>query len=123
MIGWLVTVTKAEENGGGLVAKWLDHPNYGHFYRALRDLEKEGKALCIHDGGGYPYKFTAKAADVMPLIEKGLSERPEYDKNGSFWMMGHGVHPDIPVMTTKSTTELPAYSPDETLFLELWDLS
>jgi hypothetical protein len=123
MIGFLVEVTKTKENGGGVVAKWVDYPNYGHFFSDLKDLEKNGKALCVYDGGGYPYKYTAKATDVMPLIEKGLNARPDIDTKGSFWMMGYGIVPNIPVATTKNIIEIPACSTDETLLLELWDLS
>jgi hypothetical protein len=121
MLGFLVTVKKSEENGGGVVAKWDDHSM--DFYGDLQDLKKKGKALCIHYGGGYPNKYTAKASDVIPLIKKALNGRPDVAKNGSFWMMGYGIVPDIPVATTKDITEIPSFSPDETLLIELWDLS
>jgi hypothetical protein len=126
MNGFLVYVTKTEENGGSIVAKWDDHRD---FYRDLLTLEGKGKALCTYNGGGYPFKYTAKTADVMPLIKKALDERLAYNKlvgiegDGTFWMMGYGVVPDMPVATTNSTAEILACSADETLLLELWDLS
>jgi hypothetical protein len=53
-------------------------------------LEEQGKALCIHDGGGYPNIYSAKTIDVMSLIKDDISN---------------------------------ICSPDETLIIELWDLS
>jgi hypothetical protein len=59
----------------------------------------------------------------MPLIKKGLNALPDVYKTGSFMMVGYGVVPDIPVVTTKNISDIPFCSPDETLIIELWDLS
>jgi hypothetical protein len=121
MLGCLVEVRKTKENDGNIVAKWTDL-DY-HFWRNLKELEKQGKALCIHNGGGYPSIYSAKTSDVMPLIEKGLDDRPDVYKKESFIMVGYSVVPDIPVVTTKDKSEIPFCSPGETLVIELWDLS
>jgi hypothetical protein len=88
-------------------------------------MEKDGKAKCILDKGGYPFRYTAKACDIMPLIEKWFDELYEGDPRleGEFVMMGYGMAPDLLVETTKDKSEIPVYSPDETLEIELWDLS
>jgi hypothetical protein len=88
-------------------------------------MEKEGKSKCIVDEGGYPYIYSVKAGDIMPLIAEWLDELPEWDprSKGKFLMLGYGVTPDLPVETTKDTSEIPVYTPDETLVVELWDLS
>jgi hypothetical protein len=122
MIGFLVTATKTEENGGGMVAKWADRSHL-HFFHEIRKLEKEGKAVCIFNNGGYPYQYTVKAGDIIPLIKKELDERDDFDKEGSFLMLGYDIVPDAIVTTTKDSTEMLACSADETLLIELWDLS
>jgi hypothetical protein len=123
MLGWLVEVRKTKENGDNIVAKWKETSYHGYFYSELIKLEEQGKALCIHDGGGYPDIYSAKTTNVMPLVEKGLNARPGVDKNGFFMMLGYSVVSDIPVVTTKDISDIPFCSPDETLIIELWDLS
>jgi hypothetical protein len=122
MSGLLVEVRKIKANGGNIVAEWTDSFPF-HFYKNLEELEKQGKALCIHNGGGYPYIYSAKTSDVMPLIEKELNDRPDVDKNGFSIMVGYSNVPDIPAITTRDKSEIPFCSSDETLIIELWDLS
>ncbi|MFP3042314.1 hypothetical protein LQZ19_10915 [Treponema primitia] len=122
MLGWLVEVKKTEENGGTIVAQW-SHTPYGDLHAELRNLAKQGKAVFIHDGGGYPYIYSAKTIDVMPLIEQGLNARDDVAKDGSFVMLGYGIVQDILVATTKEISDVPFCPPDETLIITLWDLS
>jgi hypothetical protein len=119
MLGYLITVKKTEENGGDIVAKFTDL----NFTFRLNDLEKQGIAQCIHDGGGYPNIYHAKSVDLLPIIEKKLSSRSDVEKRGSFMMMGYGIVSDLPVVTTKDISDIPFCSPDETLIIEQWDLS
>ena len=92
---------------------------------SLENMEKDGKSKCILDNGGYPYRYSVKASDIIPVIEKWFDSLRENDPRlkMDFWMMGYGVTPDCPVHTTKNKSEIPVCSPDETLTVELWDLS
>jgi hypothetical protein len=123
MLGFLITI---KNNDGKILAKFAEQANDEiSIFESLINMEKDGKSKCILNKGGYPYKYSAKACDIMPLIEKWLDALPEWDprSKGDFWMMGYGITPDLPVETTKDKSEIPIYSSDETLVIELWDLS
>ena len=123
MLGFLITIKNKD---GKVLAKIAEQANDKiKIFRSLNDMEKDGKSKCILDKGGYPDKYLAKACDIMPLIEKWFDDLPEWDPRlkGNFMMMGYGIAPDLPVETTKNKSEIPIYSSDETLEIELWDLS
>ena len=123
MLGFLI---KIKNNDGVELAQINEGPNDRiKIFTGLQDMEKDGKSKCILDKGGYPYQYSAKACDIMPLIEKWFDKLPEWDPRlkGNFWMMGYGITPDLPVKTTKNKSEIPTYSSDEILVIELWDLS
>ncbi|MDR1149465.1 MAG: hypothetical protein LBK66_12630 [Spirochaetaceae bacterium] len=123
MLGFLITI---KNNDGKILARIAEHSNDRiSIFGNLENMEKEGKSKCILNEGGYPYKYSAKACDIMPLIEKWLDTLPEWEPRlkGISWMMGYGITPDLPVETTKNKSEIPIYSSDETLVIELWDLS
>ena len=123
MIGFLITI---KNNDGEELAKITElSGDRTRIFSSLEDMKKDGKSKCILDKGGYPYKYSVKACDIMPLINKWFDELPEYDprSKGDFWMMGYGITPDLPVKITKDKSEIPIYSSDEILIVELWDLS
>jgi hypothetical protein len=123
MLGFLITI---KNNDGKILAKFAEQANDKiSIFRSLINMKKDGKSKCVLDKGGYPYKYLDKACDIMPLIEKWFDELPEWDprSKGDFLMMGYGITPDLPVKTTKNKAEIPVYSSDETLMIELWDLS
>lgn len=90
MIGWWIVVsthgpeerdkTDQESRRAAILAQWEAG---AEGIRWIEHLSIEGKATKL-SGSGYPNRYTAKAADVLPLIEGGGIQPP---KDG-MWVFG-----------------------------------
>ena len=90
MIGWLIVVSmqspeerdRSDQDArrAAILAQW---ETGAEGIRWIERLAREGKAAKL-SGGGYPNRYTAKAADVLPLIEGGGIQPP---KDG-VWIFG-----------------------------------
>ena len=79
MLGWRITVSSLppelknqmsrEEQRGYDLATWETGLGGTSWLEALA---AEGKATWDKSSGGYPWRFVAKAADVLPVITDGL---------------------------------------------------
>ena len=78
--------------------------------RWLDDLVAQGKAVKLN-GNGYPTRYEARAADVLPLVESGNVAPP----NNKPWN---------PMGEIKLQPErIAATSPDQVLTIDGWDQS
>lgn len=90
MIGWWIVVSThspeerdhadQESRRAAILAQWEAG---AEGIRWIERLSIEGKATKL-SGSGYPNRYTAKAADVLPLIEGGGIQPP---KDG-MWIFG-----------------------------------
>jgi hypothetical protein len=116
MLGWKIYITQesSADKPSSLIIwstgisglDWLDQ------------LVKDGLA---HDlgGNGYPNRYSAKAAVLLPKVIPAL---PNYEGKfviGDDYVLVSGEHWDIKL----NQSEIDACSPDETLLIEAWDES
>jgi hypothetical protein len=126
MLGFWITI---KNNDGKILVNHTEYPNDRiSIFEDLQNMEKEGKAKCIEADYFYPNKYSVKACDIIPLLEKLEKWRdtlPEWDprSKGTVLTMDHGTTSDLPVETTKNKSKIPISSLDETLMIEVWDLS
>ena len=117
MLGWQVIVKKEsdpDQAGQSLMSwstgigglSWLD------------ELAKQGLAQDL-GGNGYPNRYSAKAAVLLPRVVPVL---PNYEGKfviGDDYVLAGGEHWGIKLNQSK----IDACSPEETLIIEAWDES
>lgn len=131
MIGWWIVVSthspeecdcaNQEARRAAILAQWETGADG---IRWIEHLSAEGKATKL-TGGGYPNRYTAKAADVLQLIEGGgiqppkdgvwifgIDEGEEYAQPPG-WMGKVKVHAD----------RVAACPADQVLTIDAWDQS
>ena len=116
MLGWKIYITQESSTDkseylmiwsagiGGL--DWLDQ------------LVKDGLAQDL-GGNGYPDRYSAKAAVILPMVVPVL---PNYEGKfviGDDYVLAGGEHWGIKLNQSK----IDACSPEETLIIEAWDES
>lgn len=89
MLGWWITVstlppelkdvTPREQREQYLLATWETSLGGTDWLQALA---AEGKATWDKSGGGYPWRFIAKASDVLPVLTGGLPQHAGIDVIG-----------------------------------------
>lgn len=125
MLGWMIAVhrqasrrsrpAKPASSLGPLVAQWQGGVNAVDWLRALTST---GDAVDL-GGNGYPFRLTATAGAVLPVVEAGPPhEQPVWhtdtgDVLTNAWV-GHTVF-DVEVAR--------ACAPNEWLIVEIWDES
>ena len=125
MLGWWIVI--GPDNGQGepvkeaTLARW--ETGVGG-RRWLDDLVATGRAQALRRDG-YPCRYTARAADVFPLI-KSSGIRPS--KNGA-WVLGvdegeaYVQPPDWIGPIELHADRLAACPPDQVLLIDAWDQS
>ena len=131
MIGWWIVVSTQtpeerdradqEARRAAILAQWETGADG---IRWIEQLAQQGKAAKLA-GGGYPNRYTARAGDVLPLIEGGgikpskdgvwifgIDDGEEYAQPPG-WMGKLEVHPDR-VATCLA---------DQVLTIDAWDQS
>ena len=123
MVGWLIVIstqTPEERDAGvgrseAVLANWETSVGGNAWLRALVEA---GKAVQLVRGG-YPDRYTASAADVLPLIDAGRppsGASAAEDEDGSIARTRVReviFHPD----------RIAACPADRVLTIEVWDLS
>ena len=125
MLGWNIGVyrqgTEAtepatfESDSADRVAVW--QTGLGGL-RWIDDLVEQGRAVAL-GGNGYPLRYTARAADLVPVIEQGPPNANTHwiygvnDTLGPAWDGKTVFHEDV----------ARDCSPDEWLLIEAWDES
>ena len=84
----------------------------------VQRLVDEGKAVQLLSGG-YPNLYTAKASDVLPIIESGPPARNDPAVIGDDHVMPANRARDVILHHGK----IAACPPDKVLTIEVWDLS
>lgn len=106
MMGWMVLVYP-KSNEDAKLASWEVGVSG---LRWLDDLVAEGKAVKLN-GNGYPTRYEARAADVLPLVESGSAVPPTNKPKD--WIGALKLRPD----------NIAATSPDQVLVIDAWDQS
>lgn len=131
MIGWWIVVStqspeerdRAEQDTrrAAILAQWEAGADG---IRWVEQLAEQGKAEKL-TGNGYPNRYTAKAADVLPLIEGGGIQPP---KRGA-WIFGidegkeYAQPPGWLGKIELYTDRMTACPPDHMLTIDAWDQS
>ena len=131
MIGWWIIVSTQspeerdnadrDSNRAAILAQWEVGASG---IRWLADLVTSGKALQL-TAGAYPNRYTARAADVLPLI-KGAGIDPPKD---GVWVFGvdkgekNGQFSNWPSKLEVYKERILACKIDQVLTIDAWDLS
>ena len=123
MIGWWIVIaaqTPEERDTGigrrdAVLANWETSVGGNGWVQRLVD---EGKAVQLLSGG-YPSRYTAKASDVLPIIENGPPARNDPAVIGDDHVMPVNRVRDVVLHHDKIAT----CPPDKVLTIEVWDLS
>jgi hypothetical protein len=124
-LGWHISVYR-QKNGGDTPSCFGDEPGdrlavWQAGLQGLRWLHRLVESGCAVDlgGNGYPCKFSARAADVIPHL---VGEPPDANPT---WLIGEGdvVLPNWLGKTTKASEVINACSPTEWLLIQAWDES
>jgi hypothetical protein len=117
MLGWDIIISRQLDGGtvpatvqsprGTRIAWWCADV-YGIDW--LDDLVRAGKAMSFGDSPGYPYRYTARAKDVLPFID----QPPDLKSNPTTWPKAEAVVDAEAVAVCR---------PDEWLHVEAWDQS
>jgi len=81
-------------------------------------LVSEGKAIYL-GGNGYPYWYTAQAVNLLPQITSGPAEAHAFWAAGGTDILGK----DWEGQTKIDAVVVSACSPEEWLYVEVWDES
>jgi hypothetical protein len=126
LLGWHITVYRQQDGGsapaqfgapqGARLAVWQTGQRGLNW---IKDLVSKGEALSL-GGDGYPMEYTAKASQVLPVIQ---DEPPEARP---VWSLGVGDIIDPEKWLGKTTRYLEAINdcnPEEWLLIQAWDES
>lgn len=130
MLGWWITVStlpdefkdsmSKEEQAQYLLAMW--ETGLGGT-RWLEALAAEGKATWDKSKGGYPWRFTAKAFDVLPVLTSELPKHAGIDVIG----MDEGEEYFTPAgwsgQVDLRKENIARCPPDALLTIDAWDQS
>lgn len=131
MIGWWIVVstqspeerdrTDQEAHRTAILAQWETGADGIRWIERLTETDKAAKLA----GGGYPNRYTARAGNVLPLIEGGGIQPPKdgvwifgIDEGEAYaqppgWMGNIEIHAD----------HVAACSADQVLTIDAWDQS
>jgi hypothetical protein len=126
MTGWHISIYRQADGGGSPAAK--DSPRGARL--AVWQSEDGGLSwldklvsggAAIHLGGdmGYPYWYTAKAADLLPRVTDGPPKARRVWHAGGADLLGR----TWAGRTTLDQQEIAQCRPDEWLLVEAWDES
>lgn len=125
MLGWVISVHRQAGGGvtpadagavlGSRLAVWQTGVNG---LRWLDELASSGRAVSL-GGNGYPMRYTAQAALLIPRIADG----PPMAKESWVLESGSIALPSWPGKTVIDQTAIDACRPDEWLLIEAWDES
>lgn len=125
MLGWNIRIYRQDADGhepatwdtgfGDRVAVW--QTGLGGL-RWIDDLVEQGRAVDLQ-GNGYPMRYSARAADLLLVIEQGPPHA------NAVWMHDPGdiLGPAWDGKTVVHDDVVQQCSPDEWLLIEAWDES
>jgi hypothetical protein len=130
MLGWWITVMTSvrdssvlaskEEYEKHMLASWETSVGGVDWLIALAN---EGKATWDKSKGGYPWRFTARASEILPVIASGLP------KHQDLWVFGmdrgeeYAIPPGWSGKVQLRPQNIERCLPDARLIIDAWDQS
>lgn len=124
MIGWWIVITTqtpeerdapSGDHKAAVLASWETSVGGVDW---VKKLKKDGKATQL-SYGGYPNRYTAKAADLLPIIINGIPDHSDMTIFGDDYVMPAGWKGNIIMHRDKISN----CQPDQVLMIEVWDQS
>ncbi len=124
MIGWWIVIAAqtpeerdapGSDNKAAVLANW--ETSVGGIDWVTK-LTKEGKATQL-SSGGYPNRYIAKAAEVLPILASGIPDHNDMTIIGDDYVMPAGWKGNITLYQDKIDT----CRDDQVLTIEVWDQS
>lgn len=124
MLGWGISIAahtpgevedRPEIRNNNMLAKWEVGPGGLDWITAM---VKSGKAE-QHSYNGYPNRYTAKAGDLLPLLQEGPPSHTGPAIIGDDYAIPQNWRAQIVMFEEK----IAACEPHQTLTIDAWDLS